>query len=90
MPRLRKAIKIAANAGDSEARASHSDRGSVEPAAQWAAAAAAVVVFVAGTIAYELGHLRLTTNSQESYIAIRGSIPGRGYWSWYGCQISEI
>ena len=31
-----------------------------------------------------------TTKPQESYIAIRGSIPGRGYWSWYGCQITEI
>jgi len=35
----------------------------------WAVAAAAAVLFVAGTIAYELGHLRLTTSSQESYIA---------------------
>jgi len=35
----------------------------------WAIAAAAAVVLVSGTIAYELGHLRLTTSSQESYIA---------------------
>ncbi len=31
-----------------------------------------------------------TSKPQESYIAIRGSIPSRGYWSWYGCQITEI
>jgi hypothetical protein len=31
-----------------------------------------------------------TAKPQESYIAIRGSIPGRGYWSWYGCQITEL
>ncbi len=31
-----------------------------------------------------------TAKPQETYIAIRGNIPGRGYWSWYGCQITEI
>ena len=36
---------------------------------QWAAAAVAVAVVAGGTIAYQLGHLRLTEASQESYIA---------------------
>ena len=34
-----------------------------------AAVAAAAVICVTGGIAYELGHLRLTADSQESYIA---------------------
>ncbi len=35
----------------------------------WAAVAAVAVVCASGIIAYELGHLRLTANAQESYIA---------------------
>lgn len=35
---------------------------------QWAALAAALAVVVGGGVAYQLGHLRLTTASQESYI----------------------
>ena len=35
----------------------------------WVAAAAAVAVVGIGGIAYQLGHLRLTASSQESYIA---------------------
>jgi hypothetical protein len=31
-----------------------------------------------------------TTNPGESFIAIRGNIPGRPWWTWYGCQITEI
>lgn len=50
----------------SRIRASHST-------AAWggrlAAVAAAAVICIAGVVAYQLGHLRLTTNSQESYIA---------------------
>jgi hypothetical protein len=35
----------------------------------WTAVAAALAVCFGGAIAYQLGHLRLTTSSQESYIA---------------------
>ncbi len=35
----------------------------------WMAAAAALAVVVSSVIAYQLGHLRLTASSQESYIA---------------------
>ncbi|MEP7363591.1 MAG: hypothetical protein ABI972_10080 [Acidobacteriota bacterium] len=35
----------------------------------WMAAAAALALAVFGGIAYQLGHLRLTSNSQDSYIA---------------------
>jgi hypothetical protein len=31
-----------------------------------------------------------TAKPQQSYIAIRGSIPALGIWAWYGCQITEI
>jgi hypothetical protein len=31
-----------------------------------------------------------TTKPNECFIAIRGSIPGRPWWTWYGCQITEI
>ena len=45
----------------------------VEPKPSWTRrlmpVAAAVVICVSATIAYQLGHLRLTTASQESYIA---------------------
>ncbi len=40
----------------------------------WAIAAGAVVAFLGLSVAYQLGHLRLTTNSQESYI---GSVSNR-------------
>jgi len=31
-----------------------------------------------------------TTKPEQSFIAIRGSIPGSPWWTWYGCQITEI
>jgi len=34
--------------------------------------------------------LPASTKTGETYIAIRGSIPDRGYWSFYGCKITEL
>ena len=55
--------KIRANIRASEARQPLQFRYS------WMAAAAALALAVFGGIAYQLGHLRLTASSQESYIA---------------------
>lgn len=69
--RLKTAVQGIAAPPFLEARIRNNIRSAQSP--RWglrlAPAAAAVIVCVAGLIAYQLGHLRMTTRSQESYIA---------------------
>jgi hypothetical protein len=75
--RLRAAVKSVAAPPFLEARIRHSLR-TEKPGRRWLPrlipAAAAVAVFVGFAVAYQLGHLRLTVSSQESYI---GSVSTR-------------
>jgi len=75
--RLRAAVKSVAAPPFLEARIRHSLR-TENPGRRWSPrlipAAAAVAVFAGFAVAYQLGHLRLTVRSQESYI---GSVSTR-------------
>ena len=75
--RLRAAVKSVAVPPFLEARIRHSLR-TEKPGRRWLPrlipAAAAVAVFAGFAVAYQLGHLRLTVSSQESYI---GSVSTR-------------
>jgi len=75
--RLRAAVKSVAAPPFLEARIRHSLR-TEKPGRRWLPrlipAAAAVAVFAGFAVAYQLGHLRLTVSSQESYI---GSVSTR-------------
>jgi hypothetical protein len=70
--RLKKAVSADSPPPFLEARIRNTIR-TVKPTPTWTQrlmpVAAAVVICISATIAYQLGHLRLTTASQQSYIA---------------------